>query len=475
MKLAIAVTLASACASPTPRGRAADCDALRSLALPHVSIVGARVVTAKPGPYCRVDGISRPTADSEIRFEVVIPVGSAWNGRYQQIGNGGFAGLVPEDDLASAVALGNAAAGTDDGHASTRAINAEWALGHPEKVIDFGYRAVKETHDAALGIIRAYTGRAPRFHYFTGCSDGGREGLMEAQRYPDDFDGIVAGAPANHATQLLTAMAWNELALDAGPISLAKLPAIQHAALAACGNADGVIEDPLACHFDPSVLRCTGPETDGCLTEPQLTALAKIYDGPHDPSTGARLSAGLEPGAEAEPGSWDAWIIGSERGDAAQLRFAQTFFRYMVFGDPQFDLHTLRFDRDIAPARAKLGPLIDSDQTDLHAFAARGGKVLQFHGWNDQVIAPRDSIEYYNAVTARMGDTSRFYRLFMIPGMLHCEGGRGPRELPTLEAIEAWVESGRVPEQLTAQPAAGTRVWTLCPYPKHGRCEPPQK
>lgn len=434
------VLLAVGCGSNRSPSRAGDCESLRSLALPHVSIESARVVDT----FCRVDAIARPTSDSSIELEVAIPV-AGWNGRYQQLGNGGFAGLVPEADIAAAAAKGYAAAGTDDGHHSERAINAEWALGHPEKVIDFGDRAVEETHDAALAIITAFTGRAPHHRYFVGCSDGGREGLMEAQRHPTDFDGIVAGAPANYAVELLTRMAWNELA---GPIPPAKLPAIEQAALAACGTG-GVVMDPLACHFDPAVLRCAGSETDACLTEAQLAALAKIYAGP-----GTHIGAGLEPGGET---AWGPWIVGE---DAAQLRFAQTFFRYMVFADPTFDLARLQIDRDYALARQKLAPVINSDNPDLRAFAARGGKLIQWHGWADQVIAPRDSITYFEAVHAAMGNTSTFYRLFMVPGMLHCEGGRGPSELPMTDAIEAWVEHGRAPDQIDAPPD-----WALCPYP----------
>ena len=465
-------------AAPAP-ARVDGCAALRALDLPHVAITGARVVPADEyltaevpahPPYCRVEGVARPTRDSAIRFEVDIPAGDAWNGRYRQIGNGGFAGMIPEDDLVAGVARGDAVAGTDDGHASVRAIDASWALGHPERVIDFGYRAVKQTHDAALAILRAYTGRAPRARYFTGCSDGGREALMEAQRYPGDFDGIVAGAPVNHATAVLAAFAWNERALEATPASYipaAKLPAIERAAQAACGDAGGVIEDPLACRFDPAVLRCAAAtDDDRCLTDPQLAALAAIYAGPHDPRTGARILAGLEPGAEAEPGAWDAWIVGAAAGApgrAAQRRFASTFYRYMVFGDPAYDLRRLDFDRDVQAAAAKLGPILDAGDPDLGAFARRGGKLLVYHGWNDPVVPPRDSIAYHDAVRAKLGDPSSFYRLFLVPGMLHCDGGRGPASLPVQGAIEAWVEHGRAPDELVAP---GARTWLLHPYPR---------
>jgi hypothetical protein len=450
--------------APTRADLSTDpCDKLASLQLPQIEIVHAVIV--KPA-LCRVEAVARPTADSHIKLVVVIPVGDAWNGRYRQLGNGGFAGQVLEDDVLEAAKRGDAAAGTDDGHDSKRAINAEWALGHPELVIDFGWRAVHLTHDAALAIIQAYRKRAPREKYFNGCSDGGREGLMEAQRFPDDFDGIVVGAPANHATRLLASFAAIERALDRAPISAAKLPAIEAAALAACADPadDGVIADPLACHFDPATLRCTGAEDDHCLTDAQVTALRAVYAGPRD-AGGAPAFSGLEPGAEAEPGSWAPWVTGTgAASDRPGLwRFAATFYRFAVFADAQYDFTRGQLDRELA-ASASLAPTLDADSTNLDAFAKRGGKLLAYHGWNDQLIPPRDSIAYYEAVRARAGDVSSFYRLFMVPGMLHCEGGRGPQALPLDQAIEAWVEHGQAPAQLDGVTARGA-TWRVPAYP----------
>jgi feruloyl esterase len=442
-------------------GTAPECEGLRALAIAHVDITSARAVGGA-APFCLVDAYAHPVAGSAIHFEVAIPTG-AWSGRYVQIGNGGFAGEVPDDEIRAAALRGDAAAGTDDGHASHRAIDASWALGHPVQVVDFGYRAVAETHDAALAIVRASRHEPARFRYFTGCSDGGREALMEAQRYPDAFDGIVAGAPANHATRLLAAFAWFQAQLvePGAYIAASKLPAIEHAALAACGDAAGVIEDPRACHFDPAVLRCTGAEDDRCLTGAQVAALAKLYAGPG-------WYPGLEPGGEAEAGGWADWITGSgpgEPGRAVDLRFAATYFRYMVFGDPHLDLRGLDFERDIAATEAKLGPILDASSPDLAAFAHHGGKLIQWHGWNDQAIPPRDSIAYYDQVSAKLGDPSAFYRLFLVPGMLHCEGGRGPREVPALDALENWVEHGRAPDRMIAPGTTRPATWTLCPYP----------
>ena len=484
--LPLACAACSASHAPVAGARPADaCALLATQQVARVEITRARIVqpdeyttTSVPvhPAFCQVDGIARPTSDSEIDFVVVIPVGDAWNGRYRQIGNGGFAGMVPENDLIAAVAHGDAAAGTNDGHRSIRGIDASWALGHPEKMVDFGWRAVHLTHDTALAIVRAYRGRAPRATYFAGCSDGGREGLMEAQRFPDDFDGIVVGAPANYATRLLTSFAAIERALLAKPgayIPTAKLPALESAALAACADpADGgVIADPLACRFDPGVLRCTGADDDHCLTDPQIAALRTIYASPPD-TPPPHVFFGLEPGAEGEDGSWAPWVTGTApglAGRAALLRFATTFFRYPVFADPTYDVSRGRLDRELAGA-APFAPIIDSTSPDLDAFAHRGSKLLVYHGWNDPVVPPRDSISYFDQVHARAhdADIASFYRLFMVPGMLHCEGGRGPSTLPLDQAIEAWVEHGQPPAELVGTTPRGVR-WRLAPYPERPR------
>jgi hypothetical protein len=470
--------------APTP------CERLVALALPHVAVTEARATPASAASpegspalpvSCMVHGVSRPTADSEIRFEVVIPAGEAWNGRYLQVGNGGFAGAIPERTILRRVSEGYAAAGTDDGHRGDP-LDASWALGHPEKVKDFGYRALKETTDAALAIVLAYTGRAPAHSYFLGCSDGGREALMEAQRYPDDFDGIVAGAPANHWTHLFDGAVWAEQAILRTPESYlpaSKLPALEAAALAACGDEDKVIEDPLACHFDPGVLRCKGADNDRCLTDAQITAVRSIYAGPRVPATSTPLIPGYEPGSEAEDGGWQEWLVGKApgaAGGAEMHQFAQGFFRYVVFADPTYDIRRFRFDVDVATTDAKLGPILNSYDTDLGAFRKHGGKLIQYHGWGDAAIPPRDSIDYYQGVQTKMGDTSAFYRLFMAPGMLHCGGGTGPDVLATLPAITDWVESAKAPDQLLATRMSGeganahvVRTRPLCPYPLQAR------
>jgi feruloyl esterase len=454
---------------------ATPCSGLINLKLPHVTILEASMVGAGPA-YCKVLGSAHPTPDSDIRFEVAIP--TQWNGRYLQVGNGGFAGVIPERAMLAPLALGYAVAGTDDGHQDTDGTNASWALGHPEKVIDFGYRALKETTDAAKAIITANKGAAPRYSYFGGCSDGGREALMEAQRYPNDFNGIVAGDPANHWTHLMAEFAFDYQALTETPASflpLDKLKAVEAEALKQCGDEDGVIEDPLSCRFEPGKLRCMAGDAPNCLSDAQVAALRKIYDGPKNPRTGEQLIAGFSPGGEGEENGWGRWITGStaDGKDSSVYKYAHSFFAYGVKADPNYDLHRLNFDTDIADADARIAPIFNSYNADLSAFRAHGGKLIQYHGWADPAIPALDSVDYWRLVQKTMGPTANFYRLFMAPGMLHCGGGPGPNVLDTLPAITEWVERNKAPEVLlatkykdndTKQPAERTRP--LCVFPE---------
>lgn len=449
---------------------ATSCEQLTALKLPHVTISEASMAAG----YCKVLGSAHPTSDSDIRFEVVIP--QNWNGRYLQVGNGGFAGVIPERAMMAPLAQGYAVAGTDDGHEDTVNTDASWALGHPEKVVDFGYRALKETTDAAKAIIQAYKGMPARYSYFQGCSDGGREALMEAQRYPDDFNGIIAGDPANRWTHLLAGAAWNYQALTATQqswLSPEKLKLVEAEALKQCGDADGVIEDPIACHFRPQTLRCAGADQPTCLTGDQLTALGKIYDGPVD-ATGRTVMAGFSPGGEGEDNGWGRWITGTTSDDKSALiyQFASSFFGDVVKGDPAYDLERLNFGIDVAVADTRFGPIFNSYNPDLSAFRAHGGKLIQYHGWADPAIPALDSVDYWTLVQHRMGNTGNFYRLFMAPGMLHCGGGPGPNSLSVLPAIAEWVEQNKAPDMILAtkyknNDATGgiERTRPLCVYP----------
>jgi hypothetical protein len=457
------------------------CEHLKQLNLPHVTVVDAQVIESKSLgnvdagtllSYCRVMATSRPRPDSEIGLEIAIPLASAWNGKYLQLGNGGFAGVIPQADFVPGLQAGFAVAATDDGHRG--AVNdAKWAEGHPEKIIDYAYRSLKETTDAAKKIISAFAGRRPKYSYFTGCSGGGREALVEAQRYPEDFDGILVGDPASNFIALIAASAWNIQAAAASPGSAVttsnKVALIEAAALKACGDRDGVVENPLDCNFDPAQLRCAGPDTNQCLTDAQIKTLIKIYGGAHNPRTGERILSGFEPGAEAEPGSWDLW--GSEWG----LAFGKNFLRYIVFNDPNYDVLGFDMDRDFKMMSEKFSSTLDAVNPDLRKFKARGGKLIQYHGWEDPAIPPRDSIAYFNSVQSKMGDTSSFYRLFMAPGMLHCAGGRGPNPVhaPAMAALVNWVEQRQAPDRLIVTKRVGNkptgaieRTRPLCPHPQ---------
>ena len=454
------------------------CTNIASLKLAHVNVTEAVTVTAGALPtYCKVMGSAHPTSDSDIRFEVLIPEGSAWNGRYLQVGNGAFAGSIREATMISALAQGYAVAGTDDGHQSTVGSDASWALNQPEKLIDFGYRAIKETTDTAKAIITAYTGSAPHYSYFQGCSDGGREALIEAQKYPADFDGIVAGDPASNWTHLETAVAWNYQAMAETPgswLSPEKLKAIHAEAVKQCGDEDGVIQDPEGCHFQPSKIRCKGGDAPSCLTDDELAALRKIYSGPRNPRTHAMIFSGFSPGGEDGPQGWVRWFTGTTQSDTktAAYAIASNFFRYIVRADPDYDFLNMNFDADVAEADEKAAHLINSRDPDLSAFKKRGGKLIQYHGWADPAIPALDSVDYYKSVHAKMGNTRGFYRLFMAPGMFHCSNGPGPNVLATLPAITRWVEEGKAPDYIVAtkfqdndrtKPVERTRP--LCVYP----------
>jgi hypothetical protein len=488
--LGLAMIAAMGLAAGSAQAATGACESLTGLKLDHVTITAASVVQTAPiasgggatiPAYCKVMGTARPTADSDIRFEVAIPEGQAWNGRYLQVGNGGFAGSIPASTIAIGLRGGYATAGTDDGHQSLIGVDASWALHHPEKSIDFGYRALKETTLAAKAIVAAYEGRAPRYSYFAGCSDGGREALMEAQRFPDDFNGILAGDPANHWTHLLTDAAWNLQALTATPgssLPAAKLKVIEAAALKACGDAEGVIEDPLVCKFNPATLRCAAGDQADCLTDAQLTALRKIYAGAHNPRTGARILDGFSPGGEGEGGGWAVWLTGvGDVEHTLQYGFAHNFFSYIVFSDPNYDIGKLNFDSDVAMTDARFAPIFNAYSPDLSAFRRHGGKLVQYHGWADPAIPARDSVTYYESVQAKMGDTQSFYRLFMVPGMLHCGGGRGPNDptVPALSALAAWVEKDAAPTRIDVPnrasgpmgaPGAIQYVRPICAFPK---------
>src|SRR5579864_9499973 len=466
-----------------------SCDKLMSLTIPNTSITFARPVEAGKfaGPpsafsgrdltafyknvpaFCRVLAEAKPTSDSDIRIEVWMPL-SGWNGKLQGIGNGGFAGLIDYQQLAIAVSKGYAATATDTGHGGTP-VDATWALGHPEKVIDFGHRGIHEMTRVAKEVLHAYYGKGPQRSYFAGCSDGGREALMEAQRYPEDFDGILAGAPANYWTALLTMAATDTKALiadQASYIPQSKIPALAAAVNAACdqkdGVQDGVLNDPRQCQFDPATMQCKAEDSDKCLTAPQVATLKKLYAGPHD-SKGRLVFPGYLPGAEDGPGGWGVWIVGPAPEKSLMAFFANGYFGDMVYEDSNWDAKTFSVDAGLKEAQAKTAGALDAVNPDLKAFKARGGKLIVYHGWNDPAIPAVNTVNYYESVIAKIGqkEADSFVRLFMVPGMQHCDNGPGADSFGQVgqlifndpqhsvdAALEQWVEKGTAPDAILA-------------------------
>lgn len=502
-------TLVLACASPV---LAQETDAQRCAALAGHAIrdgrIDAAVLVARgdrqpieafgvpPLPagaaYCRVSATLTPTPASSIRSEVWLPMTADWNGKVLAVGNGGYGGSLgtPRLSMRPAVRRGYVVAGTDLGHVEdgSDGKNAGWALNQPERIIDFGHRANHLTIALAKDLVTTFYDRPQTHAYFQGCSDGGREALMAAQRYPDDFDGIIAGAPANAWTRLMPSFAWSWKAAHERPESRLRpdnLKRIQAAALEACdtldGLADGVIDDPRLCRFDPAVTACDRDAAEGCLTSPQLVALKAIYDGPRNPRTGQRIFPGLTPGGEALQSGWELWVTGDE---AQQLAFSRSFYANFVFNDPEWSLDRFDFDKDVDLGQARMAGVLNADATDMSAFSGRGGKLILHHGWIDPAIPAQATIDYYEAVRVDMGeaDADAFMRLFLAPGVGHCFGGPGPSDLALLDALDAWVEGGAAPDSVLATKHANdyaplldlptgkpVRVRPVCAWPQVAR------
>jgi hypothetical protein len=455
----------------------AACEELASLTLPNATVTLAHAypagefrstVEARPisvAAFCRVAVAAKPTPDSDIKIEVWLPDGAAWNGKLLGVDNGGFSGAINYNALANAIVKGYAAVSTDTGHTGDQL---DFGVGHPEKIVDWAYRSIHEMTVVAKAVVAKAKGRAPERSYFSGCSTGGQQALSEAQRYPADYDGIVAGDPGNNRVNLIYGFLWSWLAThDASGAPIlpsAKLPALAKAAVAACdkvdGLADGLIGDPRACHFDPATLACTGAENDACLTAPQIDAVGKVYAGAQTKS-GQQLYPGWAPGSEA---GWGTYITNPKE----PVRVV--FFRGWIFGNPSWDPRTFNWDSDVTTASAKL-PFLSAMSTDYSAFKARGGKLIMYTGLADPVTSPFDTIAYYDSVVKANGGldaTQSFYRFFPAPGMAHCGGGAGPNTFDALAALEAWVEKQSAPASIPASHSTNGRVdrtRPLCPYP----------
>jgi feruloyl esterase len=485
----VLLTLAALSAPKAGAAAASPCAALLSLELPQARVQSAAWVAvgdplvlwrdAKPSPsrvaFCRVSGVATPVPDSRIGFEVWLPAAAAWNGKFLQAGNGGTAGQVPLGSLLDFVSRGYATAATDGGHVWPDGLDYGWAVGHPERLVDFGWRAVERTRRAAGRVVEAGFGRAAARSYFVGCSNGGRDAMVAAQRMPEQFDGIVAGAPALAWLDLMIAgaLVQRELGPDGAALTVAKLPALSAAVLAQCGHGLPYVADPLACHFDPAVLACKpegqAADRNDCLTARQVQAVRQVYQGLPEPGS-ARLLPGLAPGGEADRGNWDFWLLGAPTnplgGRAAEVRkssISESFFRDLMHDGGPFQLADLGA-AELRLARERWSATLDATDPDLRAFRAHGGKLLQYHGWTDAAISPRMSIDYHAAVARRLGDTASFHRLFLVPGMNHCGGGAGPWQVDWLSALERWVEAGRAPEALTAHGSQTDQTQVLRPY-----------
>lgn len=382
-------------------------------------------------------------------------------------GNGGFAGVMAYHSMARGLEAGYAVSGTDTGHSGTM-VDARWALGHPQKIEDFAWRAIHETAITSKAIIRAYYGKSAAYSYFCGCSTGGRKGMIEAQRCQKDYNGIIVGDPAMDWGRALAADAWDlQLASKPGNwISPATLAAVHKATLSACHAVNGVIADPPECHVNLSKLLCKPGQSRTCLTPAQLAVVRDMYAGPKD-AAGRSIYPGYEPDTES---SWSLWVMGPREHPGLGLKFPfpRGFFGRIILQNPHWDLHKVSLNRLLALARSRTVHEFYAENPDLHGFELSGGKLIQYHGWNDVAVPPDVSIRYYDSVAARMGGVRKFpsfYRLFMGPGMEHCGGGPGPNAIggawgapapvhddqhDVLAALAHWAEDGRAPRRLIA-------------------------
>jgi feruloyl esterase len=502
----LAVSLFTAMSWTTP-AFAANCEALASLSLPNTTITLAKSMPAgaftppNPGPnaraiddlpaFCQVHGVLKPTDVSAIHFEVWLPIAN-WNGRFQVVGNGGLAGTISYPAMAAALRNGFATASTDTGHTTSEP--RAW-LQDRERLIDYSYRGVHLTTVNGKSIVNAYYSQQAKYAYYSGCSTGGKQGLMEAQRYPADFDGIIAGDAANFWTHQMASEVWNGVVTSSPETNLPKekLQLLQDAALAACdaldGATDGLVSDPARCHFDPGKLQCNGADSASCLTAAQVDAVRKIYSGPVNPRTGKKVYAGMYPGGEM---GWAAGVV-INRAKTSGVS-SNDFWAYAFFHNPEWQFRTLDFDKDLALVDEKLGPLMNATDANLEEFRRLGHKLIYYHGAADPLIPAQNGIDYYDSVVAAQKGLERtqgFYRAFLVPGLYHCAGGPGPTAFGTSQpappsqldadhditsSIERWVEKGTAPDKIIATkyvdntPSKGVALQRpLCAYPQVAR------
>ena len=437
------------------------------LTLPASANASAAAVFKTLPAFCRVTARLMPTPDSDIRIEVWLPL-AGWNRKVQAVGNGGLGGTIPYPALAAAVRAGYAAAGTDTGHVGG---NADFVAGHPEKLVDFAYRAIHEMTVSAKAMVAAHYDTRLARSYFSSCSTGGRQALVEAQRYPEDFDGIVAGDASWDQMRLYAARVALNVFMNREPAAVippGKYPMIHDAVLTACdaadGVKDGVIENPARCVFDFATLTCAGDDRADCLTKPQVESAKAMAS----PITDRRSGAVLHPG-RYYPGSELGW--GGVGGPAPSGESLEGM-KKIVFS-PGWDYHTIRLPDDVEHAvRADHGLLFGGDPY-LRRFFGRGGKLLMYHGWADPLVTPDASLIMFKRINDAMGPAAASsLALFMVPGMGHCQGGPGTDVFDKVAAIDQWVESGVKPQSIPASHMTGTvvdRTRPLCAYPAVAR------
>lgn len=455
------------------------CAELTQLRLPDLRIDRAESL-ATPVPHCKVRG----TIGTEIHFELLLP--DQWNTRFAMGGGGGFVGSV-QNMAAFTLLKGYATVGTDTGHEGN-GLKADWALDHMERQVNFGHLAVHRTAETSKAIIRQYYCAEIAYSYFLGCSRGGGQAMMEAQRYPEDFDGIVAGAPAFNWPAIGAEFIQNCQVLYPDPgqlerpvISFANLKLLHDQVLQQCDALDGlkdnILNDPRECRLDFAAFpQCpNNTAAEDCFTKQQLEAIRTVYAGVFDKDQ--EIYPGFPPGGENEADSWRSWITGPDPGTmtlnfpSLQFGFSTEMFKYLVFQDPTWDYSKFDFT-DFDKHTRYASSYLDATSTDYSAFKNRGGKMILFHGWNDPAISAYATIDHYEQVLRQDAGGKEYLRLFLLPGVLHCGGGPGPGTVDWIELIQNWVEKDAAPDRVVLAKMDGNKVMMtrpVFPYPEKAR------
>ncbi|MDA1076491.1 MAG: tannase/feruloyl esterase family alpha/beta hydrolase [Proteobacteria bacterium] len=463
-----------------PAFAAKDCRDVAGFILPDVQILTTEQI-AEPVPHCKVVGVIGP----EINFELLLP--EVWNGKFLMGGGGGFVGSVQNSALrfTNPLERGYATVGTDTGHKGA-GVDASWALNNLERLVNFGHVAVHRTAEVSKAITHLYYGKPVDRSYFFGCSRGGGQALMEAQRYPADFDGIIAGAPAFNWSGIAAQGLQTQQRMYPDPQNISRsvvtqenLKLLQSEILKSCdsldGLPDGILNDPRECNFDLNNIAACAENVPAanCLTDAQRSAISIVYDGPKD-ATGKQIIAGFPFGGEAEAGGWVPWIVGGPAPIAPgvptlQAGFSNGIFKYFIHQDPDWKYTEQEF-ADYEQTSRLMGSVLNATSQDLSAFNDRGGKLLMWHGWADPALSALVSTEYYEAVTRADAQAPDYFRFFLLPGVLHCGGGPGPSTVDYLTALEEWVEKDQAPSTLTAYfpdtKGSARESRPLCAYPE---------